>query len=456
MKKICLVNIPSPFSDWGKGQIFLPNTLMMVASMLLSNNHRVSYCDLNIETYTPENFDYYGFSPVGMSYLEEVRKVMEHILKHTSQATFLLGGQAIRNLGPHNVHRLFENYKVISEMEPEFEITFGKLPDPMTTSMVPGYKLVPDEKMYSYITNSFSLFVDRGCLYNCPFCVADFIGGGKRSVYRSFEHAILPELTYLVTKAKEFDLENFSDVYLASLDVFQNLEGIEKFADTILSLNFPFQMHGLSGVSETLNAFNYPDVIKKLVKAGYKENSPGFDGSPEVWKKLKRQNLSRTSDILELPKRVLELSNKFEIHSSPLMVFGGPDETTDTLEYSLKMVQNFYEQFGATIRPHFLKIIPGSKLFQNSNLVFQDQILATTRTLVHTEFRMLPNFISNGSRTNLLEPYFRRILNLPYCRTKAVSAPTAEFYIWENKIVKDISIEGYEKWRRENFAMHDW
>jgi len=188
-----------------------------------------------------------------------------------------------------------------------------------------------------------TLVTNRGCPYNCIFCLANQVAGRKNRV-RSHEN-ILKEIEECVTKYK---IRNFlfrSDLFTA------NKKWVMELCNKIKG-----RIPGISWACNSRADTIDEELLKALKGAGCWLIAYGVEsGDQEI---LDRMNKKMN---LEDARRAIRLTHKSGIKSSIYFLFGLPWDTEEVFQTDLK--------FARELDPDFLEIFyvypfPGTRLYE--------------------------------------------------------------------------------------------
>ncbi|MCA9352031.1 hypothetical protein KC866_01410 [Patescibacteria group bacterium] len=412
----------------GLGHVYMPTSLLTTGSRLLQAGYEVSLFDENIRPYigTAQNL---GINLLGSPYVPVVKDRL-HTL---SQQNIFLGGQVVNGLTSNQRQQLFGSvYNGNDDEILKSVLGIESLPSPYKTSLIPMYERIPDQDMKKYLEKEFSFFVSQGCKFACKFCAAirtqkDALGTVTKvtEVYRDFD-IMEQDLSYLLGRARTLGVSHI-DIYMSNLDVFQSPVQLGKFADTVIKVrsNIPeiqVTLRALATIDSFLNcAEKHPDVITKLVQAGYTTTGFGIDGgAPEVWRKVgKAHNFSsKDSDPAKKSIEALRISKEvFGITPEILMVFGHPDvDTVDSMQSAVDFTHAMVDLYGAVPRPHIAKnLIPGNDHWMNPANQAEVQMFIQEPWLFQAlDFCALATEYTHGNKdfAKLVNKYYLAICNI--------------------------------------------
>jgi len=422
---------PSP-SESVFGHIYLPTSLITIASVLFNGGVDIEFIDENI---TP-NFELsnvIGINLLGAPYIPVVKKFEKKLRnKFGNNYTLFIGGQIVNGLTQKDFTNLFSknvlngnNYKTL------FDFFNKSIPNKLEdkTSHIPIYELLEDNNLKYYLSNEIAFYLSQGCKFSCTFCSAErtkIINGVRKRVtekYRDIEIAI-KDLEYLILKAKSFNL-NFLTIYLSNLDLFQTPQKLREFANKVNKLlikhGFNIRFRGLATVDSFLKVHkNHKDLINILKEIGLERVGYGIDGATaEVYKQTKKPQTA------QMCLDAIRLTSEYSITPETLMVFGHNNkENEESLIKAVEFSKQMLEKYNSYPRPHISKdIVPGNdgwydlknkdiiKAFYNDILLFQN-----------LDFTALPSKFTHRDDKfrELVSKYYIEICELPNSLTQYV------------------------------------
>lgn len=360
--------------EHGKGNIYLPTSLLMAASRLMKAGVEPDIQDGNLRPLDIQNSDL-GLSLVGAPYIPiaiEIKKMVQAALG--DNARFFLGGQVVSGLSKDQFARLFGKnaYDGNSDQVLAAELRFDSrtLPVPEETSLIPAYEKISDEDFHEYLSHEFCLYLSQGCKYSCSFCAAkrtsrDPLNGKINRVkecYRSLP-LIEEELKYLVDRAKRLNINSF-EIYLSNLDLFQTPQKLKRFAEIVSNIKkenpgFKISLRGLSTTKAFMQTYHHDQsVIRAMKDAGLWSIGFGVDGiSKIVWRQIKKGHNQKDEciDAIRITRR------EFNIMPEVFMVVGHGSDTPQTMLDDVEFLLDMSEHFQAPPRPYVAKnLIPGN------------------------------------------------------------------------------------------------
>lgn len=429
MKKTLFVqprHVYAPSPTEGEGHIYSPTSLWTIGSKLIQAGADIDFIDENLHTADTSKADVVGVNLVGAPYISLVRERFRDVIE--SDQELLLGGQVITGLTRDQISKLFGNDAIGGNLIEAARATGAKYEDLVTdekTSLVPAYEKISDDDMKEYLDpdREVSFYLAQGCVFDCAFCPAQ---KNTEEKYRDME-VIERDLTYLTERALKLDIHQLN-MYLSSLDVFQNPESLGEFASVMSSLQqkyegFTYRIRGLATVATFRNAVrDHPKIVQAIRDAGFHTVGFGIDGGdPEVWRSVKKGH-NNEHTILE----AMEGCNDFDIVPETIMVFGHPKETRETLESAVHLTEQLQDKFGAVPRPHIAKdLVPGNDYWRNeiedaTEAERTDRAKRIQLLLEHPEyfqaldFKALASSVSHPDEVlrHMVNEYYRTITNM--------------------------------------------
>ena len=400
------------------GHVYLPVSLLTVAARLIRAGVKVTLQDQNINQ-NPVDADIVGINLLGAPYIPDTIKLQKEIAQNREDIKFILGGQVVAGLTNDQFSRLFGEDAVRGNddeaLAEALSINPSLMPAPHETSLIPAYKLIPDEEMKEYLSREFSLYVSQGCKFGCEFCPAVCKTAEK---YRNID-LIEEEFHYLIGRAQKLGIQSFS-IYMSNLDVFQTPDKLLEFARMIKRVksvhpDFDIKFHGLSTVDSFLKAKDKnPEVIEELIEAGFHTVGFGVDGMTyAVWKELKKGHNTEEKCI----EAIRSAREDFGLTPEILMVFGhrGVD-TEDTLRAAYEFTVDMVSKYGAVPRPHVAKaFVPGNAGWRSpENVDAIEEFINHPQSFQALDFTALPNRLTHPDEEirKLATEYFLKICNI--------------------------------------------
>lgn len=427
----------------GKGQIYMPTSLLTAGARIKHAGVEVNLYDENLHTYDGKA-EIIGLNLLGAPYIWKGIQLMSEIReKRRGNVVFLLGGQVVDGLLHTQFDRLFGRFNAINgnidrNLAELLKFDSKLLPAPECTSLISIYKDICDAEMFDYLSNEFSFYVSQGCKFSCDFCAAvrtrkDPVTGKKicvKEVYRDMS-VINKDLSYLITRAKSLGINELK-IYLSNLDLFQTPEKLYQFAKTCNSLktehpDFKLNLRGLASPDSFLKAVSkYPYIVIAIVKAGLYSVGFGIDGmTSDVWNRIKKGHNTEEKCI----EAIKLARNEYSITPELLMTFGHDNIDNETsLSAACEFTQEMIDLYGAIPRPHIAKsFIPGNNgWFEKKNSKKVDTLMTHPYLFQSLDFVALPTAFthSNKETCRLAKKYFLQLCSLKENTTQYVKSFT--------------------------------
>jgi len=178
-----------------------------------------------------------------------------------------------------------------------------------------------NHEKYSMLINGrhvTSIITARGCPYNCSFCYKGLFGSKMR--FRSVEN-VVAEVKECISKYNIKAFIFFDDIFaIHRKRLYEMLKEFEK-------LDITFRCNGRAGIN------NYEDFIK-LKKAGCETVAFGIESFSQGILDKCRKQVSVRQNI-----DVIKEANKAGLKSRAYMIFGLPGETEETVEETMKGIE---------------------------------------------------------------------------------------------------------------------
>jgi radical SAM superfamily enzyme YgiQ (UPF0313 family) len=434
----------------GLGHIWMPTSLLTIASMLIEAKVNVKLFDENIKEYNGDSNNI-GFNVFGVPYVAPIQNKVKKFIK--MEREIFIGGQTVKEISKIDFKKMFPGaINGTNQRQLVHKLGIKQIPNENQVSLIPAYELIPDWQFRLYLEHNFSFYVANGCACNCSFCPAD---KGRCEVYRSME-PIYKDLTYLFKRAKKLGVENIK-FYITNLDVFQTASLLKQFAETVIKVrnenpSISLEFTGLARVHTFLLCVkHYPEVVELLVKAGYTTTGFGVDGyGKDVWRKIGKAGVWGYAED-EGAKSVLaaKLSKEFGIKPETLMVFGHPGvDTDDSLRKAYEFTLFLYEEYGAVPRPHVAKnMVPRTDHWNNPVNFQQKKVFMENPWLFQLlDFCCFATEFTHGTKefANITNKYFQKICDIPGNETLPVfpiipEIKNGNIFISENAIADMLS-----------------
>jgi len=425
------------FEEKKIGHVYLPTSLISVASILINSGNQVSFIDENIDKYDFKN-NIVGINLLGAPYIPTAIEFSQKMRnKFGDNYHLLIGGQVIDGLTKEQFSLLFGKNAINGNNTKELSTFFGLKHNDLLPvekiSFVDGYNLITHYNFKLYLKNELGFYLSQGCKYSCTFC------GAKRNKinvktnlrekcvekYRNIDIAI-KDIEFLVQKAIYYNIHELH-MYLSNLDLFQSPHFLSEFVDRLLLLEsryigFQINFRALATVTSFLKVHETcPELLLKLIKSGLYRIGFGVDGaSPIVWKKTKKPHTK--SGCINAIKIIKE---QYGITPEILMVFGYDEfDTEKTLKLALEFAYQMNVKYGAIPRPHVAKdFIPGSDNWNSPE--YSDRVKALINNpdlFLNLDFTSLPSEITHTDEKFrcLISKYYMDMCSMPDSLTQYI------------------------------------
>jgi hypothetical protein len=322
-----------PCYPHGKSQTYLPGGLMNLGSRLLSSGFEVSLTDLNHDSLESgcvqqelNSANVIGFSVLGPPYIPGVVRNIEQLRSMGYRKPIFVGGEGVARLQCADFTAWFGSANGVVQIKNDsdfmeavgIQIGIKPVTSSFETSMVPMLKRLPRERLTSYLTREFALFMSNGCIFNCNFCAAL---KGKAEEYRTIE-SLEDEVDFIASHLASVGHPYFT-AYVTNLDMFQNPGQLEERFAAIHRIcerhAIVTQLRGLATSKFTVvSCRKDPELPHRLHRLGLQIVGFGADGaSEETWRRENKRHNSLSE--LEEAFRTMKSAN---ILPEMLMVLG--------------------------------------------------------------------------------------------------------------------------------------
>lgn len=454
-------HVYAPEFDCGElGHIYMPTSLLTVASQLLAAGFNVGIEDENFSQVTQAPGPL-GVNVIGPPYISAAKELQTRLLEGGSKAPLLLGGQGVAGLTRAQMSTIYGESVINGNHLPSLAHFFSRAPQDFLaqegTSLVPAYERISDERMKAYLSTEFCLFVSQGCRFSCTFCAAERTRFNQieqaiqkvRERYRSVD-VIEADLRYLLSRAQKLGIRSLS-LYLSNLDLFQTINKLEELSDLLGRLRREFtaprlRLRGLATSTSFLDAHRKrPEVIRKMAEGGLVRIGFGIDGStPKVWKAVHKPH---TSDVCI--NAIMVCREVYGITPEALMVFGhnGVDDA-DSLQLATQFLLALREDYGAIPRPHVAKdLVPGNDGWQDArNTKRVEYLLAKPESFQLLDFTAAASWFSHpdGRFRKLVNDAFSAACQIPGSQTQFVLPEDPEVPMEELQRRKEFNLRRYD------------
>jgi len=450
------------FKEKQLGHIYMPTSLIAIASVLKKTGIQVSLYDENIDM-----FDWHsniiGINLLGAPYIPCAIDYLKKLNDKFGENNYrlVIGGQVVNGLTKEQFFSLFGKNAINGNNIHELASLFGLRAEQFSPvekiSFIDGYNLLDDNNFRLYLQTEAGFYLSQGCKYSCTFCGASrsrinpITNQKERCVeqYRDIDMAV-KDIEFLIQKSLQFDIHELN-FYLSNLDLFQTPDCLSKFADKLLLLkekylNFDIHFRALATVKSFLDVHkNCPELLFKLVKVGLNKIGFGVDGaSPIVWKKTKKPHTK--SACINAIKVIKET---YGIIPEILMVFGYDEfDNEETLKLTLDFAHQMNDIYGAIPRPHVAKdVLPGSDNWYKKEYAEKVNCLINNPNLfVNLDFTALPSEITHANERfrELTAKYYLEMCAMSDSLTQYVKPISQEMSDSELQDVVKFNLERYD------------
>lgn len=441
-KEIVLVqprHIAAPLDEKERGHIYLPNALLVQQSRIIAAGGQAELQDANFEPLQWEH-PVVGVNAVGSCYLPDILDIRNQMVQALgSESKLIVGGQvitALSNSHDNKFRRIFKDHHVLPGDDLNLKRLLGlelrAMPAPESTSLIPALQCMSDGQFAEYFRHEFCFYLSQGCKEACSFCAAEHTmvdaqtGKVVKKVQERYRdlNVIEDELQYMVTRALSLGITCF-DIYLSNLDLFQTPDTLLKFARIVQQVRsrnpgFTIKMRGLSTVQSFMKTYRgHKDVIREMVDAGLWSIGFGVDGSPQIWKSI-RKGFNNQDNIVCAFQIV---SDEFFITPEMFMLFGHDQDTPDTIRESVSFCSTMLDTFPRMrIRPYVAKCVPGSEEFNKiEHREYAEHLIEHPWQFRDTAYETLATVLTHP------HPDIRKKINEAYIAVATMDASTTHF-----------------------------
>jgi hypothetical protein len=407
-----------PAYPYGKKQVFLGNSLLIIAVQLMQVGFKVDIVDMNLEDPGDiTHYDFIGITVTGAPYIPVVADYLSRFNHSESMPTILLGGQPIAHLENDLFESIFEKNVIQIKSDSDLVRVLGiehvKLTSPFEVSLHEAFDLISDNQWKLYLKKEMTLFVSQGCHFHCAFCAA---AKGMREQFRNID-LFKSDLTYLAKKAQTFGYKKL-EFYATNLDFFQHPKKIVEYLKVIHSIKVEYgidiRVRCLACMPSFLKAHAIIPNLKQICNdGGLWCIGFGVDGTDAtVWKAQKK-----TQNNLEDVVTCLSVSKSYGIRAEILLVMGFPQDTYKSLWRNFTSACRLIYMYDHTVlRPYLAKeFVPGNDHWDS----FPDKSLFIKNTKLFYNI----DFCMAGSK--FTHPHFghRFVSNLVYLSICSIFTP---------------------------------
>ncbi len=396
-KSIVLINLRNAWLP----VIYSPGPLLNLGARLLDVGFEVNLIDLNLIELTDASTlpvllasDYIGINTLGTMMIPMVR---EHILELRAagyERPILVGGGGVYHLSAGEFARFFprnefgEVRQVVKdeELAPALDLLLRRIPTRFEVSVRSMLERLPLEQRLAYLKREFCLFLSKGCLFRCDFCVAE---KEQPEQYRKFDR-LQDEVDYIaetLARAGECELR----VYISNLDSLQHPEELEqalRIAQVAAGkYSVTFRARGLATTKCTKLALEKdPQVLQRLRACGFYALAFGVDSVSKIVLQDQHKRHSSVVDYEECREACYEAGIQVELLLLVGFQTGGWRPDIEAIIYA---IQNAYGRYHVIIRPYLAKLdLPGGKKWREDEAT-REYYLNNPWALVYLEYSML-------------------------------------------------------------------
>lgn len=396
-----------------------PLGMALIAASLEQNNHVVKQLDLlltpktvsesvsrTIDAFKPDfigisirnidNLD--SLSLLHTGYLAEVQHLVEHI-RTVSQSPVIIGGSAFSILPEQIMELLDADFGIVGEGEVLFNTLIHNIVNNIKTDkiLMPPEKLLNQDQFFSplYEKELVDYYIDqsgllnyqtkRGCPYSCNYCSYPVIEGSKLR-YQSPEFIV----ENLIQLKKQFNVDTlfFTD------SVFNDSQGhYLRIAEQMIK-----EKCGIRWA-----AYFRPEKIKaselKLLKAsGLYAMEVGSDAACDTTLK----GLNKSFDFEDVV-HFNEGCRKADIPCAHFFIFGGPEETKETVLEGLNNIERLKKC--AVFVFSGIRVLPQTRLHE---IAVNQGLISRSNPLVKPAFYMSPLVDKNWMDETIKEAFHRK------------------------------------------------
>lgn len=396
-KSIVLINLRNAWLP----AIYSPGPLLNLGARLRYAGFQVDLIDLNLhqlsDPFTLERLlasDYIGINVLGTMMIPMVREHIHELRAAGYERPILVGGGGVYHVTAEEFARLFprsdfgEVRQVTKdeELAPALDLLLRRIPTRFEVSIRSMLERLPLEQRLTYLRREFCLFLSKGCLFRCDFCVAE---KEQPEQYRNFDR-LQDEVDYIaetLMRAGERELR----VYISNLDSLQHPEELEQALriaqEAAAKHGVTFRARGLATTKCTKLALDKdPLVLRRLRACGFYAVAFGVDSVSKIVLQEQHKRHSSVVDYEDCREACYAAGVQVELLLLVGFRTGGwrPD-----LEAIIYAVQNAYGRYRVIIRPYLAKLdLPGGKKWREDEAT-REYYLNNTWALVYLEYSML-------------------------------------------------------------------
>lgn len=350
----------------GCSRVWMNGSVVGIAAVLMAMGCEVDIVDFNIDHWDDERVqallshaDYVGISLVGAPYIPGAIALAKRLNAAFPNKPIILGGKVIEKLEPYQFKLLFTGtlavqYRTPIDLATLLDGEASRVPGVFSVPFVPVWERMGNERLRQYLSVETTLVNAQGCVYACEQCGAD---RNQKQVWPSGEQ-FYENLIYLARKAQEFSLQELR-FYMSDLDATQVKEKL------ITQLEVIARVRAETGVDIRVRCLactktfvrlvhSYPEFAGLCHRAGMERFGFGIDGTRLTWKEISKPH----NDEVEIAE-VLGYCQQNDLQAEALLVVGSRAESLASLLQLHYDAIRYAFRYGADIRPHLYKPIPG-------------------------------------------------------------------------------------------------
>jgi len=206
------------------------------------------------------------------------------------------------------------------------------------------------------------VLTSRGCVYNCTFC--NFSAMSRHSIRYHSVYRVIEELR----KIDEYINHNFPEPQKPLVQFNDDTFSLKTERAKEICRRIIQEKINLRFYADTRADFCDVELLKLMHEAGFREVNFGLEtAAPRILRNIKkiysgdRNDFTLEKQFLHTLKENVRLAKKLGFHTSVSIILGLPGETIEdamkTLQFVKELKVNEYSH-------NFLKIYPGTKLFE--------------------------------------------------------------------------------------------